>query len=498
MKRPGQSIGTGLRGDRGIAVPMFAIGIVAIMGLTALSVDLGWLYFQRDRTQAAADAAALAGVTALPGFPDLAVAEARRVAASNGYEHGVDGTVVETRPLAAQKLEATITKPVDTFFLKVLGFDSMTIKRRAVAEYATQLPMGSPENYLGGPDGGAKPLYLAVNGPGTNYQSGDPQSVTCAPRTFTPPDIWGPDCEPGRTNPDYDPSGYFYAVEVAAGATSIQVQLFDPWGYNRRISTSYPQPYDGSASDVHTRFTLYEVDDTPFNPDDNTNILCQTTYTGGPNGPTDPPVWTLFCDQPITRAGLYPLQVEAESGSGVNLFAMKAFTPGSATPPRMYGLGEMSVAAYQLSNADPEFYLAEVAEFHGGRTLQIELFDAGDAEDAVYIQILRPDGTPAPTCTWSTRTQPLSGSEDNADGDGCTIDAHGAGQAGSGGSQGRFNEDWLDVRIPIPNGYTCEPGANGCWWKIKIIADNPRDRTTWHAKVTGVPIHLVHEPAAAP
>ena len=161
----------------------------------------------------------------------------------------------------------------------------------------------------------------------------------------------------------------------------------------------------------------------------------------------------------------------------------------------MYGLGELSVGNYHVSDANSEFYLAEVAEFHGGRTLQIELFDAGDAVDQVFIQILRPDGNPAPTCTWSTRTRPLSGSEDDADGNGCTIDAKGP---PGGGNPGKFNEDWLDIRLPIPNGYTCEPGADGCWWKIKMISINPSDRTTWHAKVTGVPIHLVHEPLAAP
>ena len=307
--------------------------------------------------------------------------------------------------------------------------------------------------------------------------------------------MWGPNCEAGQTNPDYDPDGYFYAVEVPEGANVLRVELFDPWGYNRSINSSYPQPYDLGARDFQTQFTLYEVDDTPFNPTDNDTVLCQQTYGSGPGSDTDPPVWTMLCNIPVDRAGLYPLQVEAEgSEGGINLFAMRAFTPGAGSDPRMFGLGELSVAAYQLDDINPEFYLAEVAEFHGGRTLQIELFDAGDSENQVDIQILRPDGSPAPTCSWSTRTQGLSGSEDNGDGNGCTIDAKGGGQPGTGGNTGRFNEDWLDVLIPIPNDYACEPGANGCWWKIKIIADEPRDRTTWHAKVTGVPIHLVFEP----
>ena len=508
-----------LRRDRGIALPIVAMSFVAIMAFTALAVDFGWLMLQRSSTQAAADAAALAGVTALPGFPDLALDEARRVAGSNGYQDGVDGAVVEIRALAAQKMEASVSKPVDTFFLRVLGFNQMTIKRTAIAEYATQLPMGSPESYLGGPDGGAKPLYLAINGPGSKYQGGDPQSTLCAPRSLdimvpSDPldDLWGVNCpnldgtpptDPLATNPDYDPNGYYMAVEVGPHPTHLKVDLFDPWGFDRGFSESPDiQPYDLNGTNFNTRFRLYEVDDTPFNPEDNSVVLCDVTYSAGAD-PTLPAIWDTFCDIPAARAGLYPIQVQSvatsfdangKPGSGVNLYALRAFTSGTPNTPKIFGLGELSVAAYQNNSVNPEFFLAEVAEFHGGRTLQIELFDSGDADGSVNIEILRPDGNLAGSCSWSTRRQALSGSETS----GCSIDAKGAGQAGSSGSQGRFNEDWLDIRIPIPQNYACEPTVNGCWWKIRIAADSPRDRTTWHAKVTGVPIHLVFEPSGAP
>ena len=145
------------------------------------------------------------------------------------------------------------------------------------------------------------------------------------------------------------------------------------------------------------------------------------------------------------------------------------------------------------NSVNPEFYLAEVAEFHGGRTLQIELFDAGDGVGPIDIEILTPDGNLASTCSWATRRQIISGTESG----GCSIDAVGAGQP-PGSGQGRFNEDWLDIKIPIPQNYACEPGVNGCWWKIRIAANTPKDRTTWHAKVTGVPIHLVFEPNGTP
>ena len=42
-----------------------------------------------------------------------------------------------------------VTAPVKTFFLGLIGMNTITISRQAHAEYVLPVPMGSPENYYG-------------------------------------------------------------------------------------------------------------------------------------------------------------------------------------------------------------------------------------------------------------------------------------------------------------------------------------------------------------
>src|SRR5690349_156127 len=47
--------------ERGQILLMATIGLVAMIGILALVVDIGWAYFQKKSAQKAADAASLAG-----------------------------------------------------------------------------------------------------------------------------------------------------------------------------------------------------------------------------------------------------------------------------------------------------------------------------------------------------------------------------------------------------------------------------------------------------
>ena len=67
------------------AFPSFAGSLVALLAFTALAVDLGWFYVMDQRTQRAADAAALAGVIELPDDTTAAVSTAKEVATTNGF-----------------------------------------------------------------------------------------------------------------------------------------------------------------------------------------------------------------------------------------------------------------------------------------------------------------------------------------------------------------------------------------------------------------------------
>ena len=67
------------------------------MGLAAFAVDVGHWYVVGQQEQRAADAAALAGVTSLPGDKVAAFAAAQKYSKINGFQNGVNATTVTPR-----------------------------------------------------------------------------------------------------------------------------------------------------------------------------------------------------------------------------------------------------------------------------------------------------------------------------------------------------------------------------------------------------------------
>ncbi|MBM3270294.1 MAG: hypothetical protein FJZ01_21890 [Candidatus Sericytochromatia bacterium] len=70
------------RGATLVLVTLMALGLTAVAGLAA---DAGAMYYKRTQLQAAADAAALAGARGLQDGKNVALSEAKRLAAANGY-----------------------------------------------------------------------------------------------------------------------------------------------------------------------------------------------------------------------------------------------------------------------------------------------------------------------------------------------------------------------------------------------------------------------------
>ncbi len=66
-----------------VLVALMAVGLTAVAGLAA---DAGAMYYKRTQLQAAADAAALAGARGLLDGKNVALSEAQRLAAANGYK----------------------------------------------------------------------------------------------------------------------------------------------------------------------------------------------------------------------------------------------------------------------------------------------------------------------------------------------------------------------------------------------------------------------------
>lgn len=119
---------------------LICLAIITIMGFVGLVADVGSLQAQKQRLQIAADSAALAAAQEL-SYGD-SVSAGKADAATNGYTNGQNGVVVAINnpPLSGPHagtsgyVEAIVSRPEPTFFLRVLGLSTITLQARAVSE----------------------------------------------------------------------------------------------------------------------------------------------------------------------------------------------------------------------------------------------------------------------------------------------------------------------------------------------------------------------------
>lgn len=129
----------GRRGDDGQMLVIFAICLVAIIGMTGLVIDGGLTFVQQREQQNVADAAAMAGAYAYVNTNDTSAAAsaATAAAAANGLTAGSDGVVVNVTTQVSSgaiTVTATITKPHRNYFSGILGFTSWPVTVTASAQ----------------------------------------------------------------------------------------------------------------------------------------------------------------------------------------------------------------------------------------------------------------------------------------------------------------------------------------------------------------------------
>lgn len=152
-----------LHRDEGIAALWFAITIIFILGVAALSVDAGGFFSRASDEQRASDFACLAGVVEMPADP----AAARTVAAgylatnldlpqptsSNGFDPSA--TTWDLRPYgqawvfeldpgwgSATQMKVRVTKYEPTKFGKAIGSNVVRIDQNAYCELSGAVPGG--------------------------------------------------------------------------------------------------------------------------------------------------------------------------------------------------------------------------------------------------------------------------------------------------------------------------------------------------------------------
>ena len=247
-------------GATAVIVALFFSFVALPLG--AITVDVARLYVELQRVQAAADAAATAGVTYMPDDFASARARAIEVAEDNGFPNSGTSAVAVSVGEKPTQLKVTVSSRVDNAFATTFGIPTSTMRRSATADFNGPAPMGSPCNVFGNePDGSSSttPTGTAIKVP--------PPAI--CPRV---PQFWGaiagPDvdknqgaqfetrycgggednCTSGRNN-DFDAKGFFYLVRVAASGVgqSVRLQVYDP-AYVSTGSRCTSEPYTNPGS----------------------------------------------------------------------------------------------------------------------------------------------------------------------------------------------------------------------------------------------------------
>ena len=212
--------------DTGFTLVITSMALVVLLGMAALSVDLGWLYLETTRARKAAESAALAGVVHMPLPTNVAFSgsEAETVAldmaSTIGYTNS-GGTTVTPSEIAGRpnELRVDIATSTNTFFMRLFGIDQVDFTRDATAQQLPPLKLGSDEPYLGTDPGvNERFFWVAINGECRRKQDGDPY----APRGQ------GSRCRGGSNTQFRDPA-YYYGIEVTDAniGDSLTVSIFD-------------------------------------------------------------------------------------------------------------------------------------------------------------------------------------------------------------------------------------------------------------------------------
>jgi Flp pilus assembly protein TadG len=166
-------------------------------------------------------------------------------------------------------------------------------------------------------------------------------------------------------------------------------------------------------------------------------------------------------------------------GNGNNRFALRV-TGGSRGSVSISGWEQMGIYA-NFPAAVTEFNLVRVIPAAASKSLTISFFDVGDATQAGTIQVLPPVDSNLPT--------PLTGCTGAGVINGALTDCKLTNVSTASGWNGKAQT----IRVPIPNGYTCQstqPG--GCWFRLQVsFPGGVTDTTTWFARVQGDPVRLI-------
>jgi Flp pilus assembly protein TadG len=136
------------RSEGAQTLPLVALFLTGLLGVSALVIDAGNLYQQRQAVQAAADAAALAGATQLPAGWGAAQAAATQNYAKNGRASDTVAVSQTTDLTGGDSVTVTASRSTPTFLARLFGISSGTVHTTARATVESYTSYTSTGNVL--------------------------------------------------------------------------------------------------------------------------------------------------------------------------------------------------------------------------------------------------------------------------------------------------------------------------------------------------------------
>jgi len=137
-QRPGAP-GSRPASERGQMLVIFALALVALIGMVGLIIDGGDTFLQRRDQQNVADAAAMAAGYASVNGQDVNAA-AQDVATANGYVNGQNNTTV-TVNVGSDSITVDVSRPHQNYFAGAMGFTSWGVSTTASVQAG--IPIGA-------------------------------------------------------------------------------------------------------------------------------------------------------------------------------------------------------------------------------------------------------------------------------------------------------------------------------------------------------------------
>jgi putative Flp pilus-assembly TadE/G-like protein len=148
MAKPPEALSReGELAQQGQIIVLFALSLVAVIGMVGLVIDGGGAFAQRRDEQNVADFASVAGANAYMNTDSTvaartaaAIVAATASATQNGYTHGLGATAVNvnvTLLSAGARVEVGVTRPHDNSFARIMGQNQWPVSVRAAADAGT-------------------------------------------------------------------------------------------------------------------------------------------------------------------------------------------------------------------------------------------------------------------------------------------------------------------------------------------------------------------------